>query len=319
MKAIRVHEFGEPPVLKLEEISVPKPAAGQVLVRIDAIGVNPVETYIRAGKYGPKQFPFTPGTDAGGVIEEVGQGVSKFRPGDRVYTSGSISGTYAQKALCTESQVHPLPQNVSFAQGAALGVPYATAYRALFLRGYAKAGETVLIHGASGGVGTAAVQLARAFGMNIIGTAGTDKGLELVRQQGAQHVLNHGDGNYLKALMDLTGGRGVDLIVELAAHINLGKDLTVLAKQGRVVVIGSRQPIEINPRDTMSRDASILGMTLMNATEPELAGIHAGIVAGLESETLRPIIGKEMSLAEASRAHEQVLAPGSYGKIVLLP
>jgi NADPH2:quinone reductase len=319
MKAIRVHEFGEASVLKLEDVPVPKPAAGQVLVRIDAIGVNPVETYIRAGKYGPKQFPYTPGTDAGGVVEEVGPGVTKFHPGDRVYTSGSISGTYAQKALCTEAQVHPLPQNVSFAQGAALGVPYATAYRALFLRGYAKAGETVLIHGASGGVGTAAVQLARAFGMNIIGTAGTDKGLQLVREQGAQHVLNHGDSNCLKTLMDLTAGRGVDLIVELAAHINLGKDLTVLAKQGRVVVVGSRQPIEINPRDTMSRDASILGMSLMNASEPELAGIHAGIVAGLENGTLRPIIGKELPLADASKSHEQVLAPGSYGKIVLLP
>jgi len=319
LKAIRVHEFGEPSVLKLEEVPAPKAGAGQVLVRIDAIGVNPVETYIRAGKYGPRQFPFTPGTDAGGVVEEVGADVTKFHPGDRVYTSGSVSGTYAQKALCTEAQVHPLPQKNSFAHGAALGVPYATAYRALFLRGQAKAGETVLIHGASGGVGTAAVQFARAWGMNIIGTAGTDKGIELVREQGAQHVLNHGSSNYLKELMDLTGGRGVNLIVEFAAHINLGKDLTVLAKQGRVVVVGSRQPIEINPRDTMSRDASILGMSLMNASEPELAGIHAAIVAGLENGTLRPIIGREMPLEEAAKSHEQVLAPGSYGKIVLMP
>jgi NADPH2:quinone reductase len=319
LKAIRVHEFGEPSVLKLEEAPAPKAGGGQVLVRIDAIGVNPVETYIRAGKYGPRQFPFTPGTDAGGVVEEAGAGITKFRLGDRVYLSGSISGAYAQKALCTEAQVHPLPPKISFAQGAALGVPYATAYRALFLRGQAKAGETVLIHGASGGVGTAAVQFARAWGMNIIGTAGTDKGIELVREQGAQHVLNHGDGNYLKALMDLTGGRGVDLIIELAAHLNLGKDLTVLAKQGRVAVVGSRQPIEINPRDTMSRDASILGMSLMNASEGELAGIHAAIVAGLENGTLRPIVGREMPLSEAAKAHEQVLAPGSYGKIVLLP
>jgi NADPH:quinone reductase len=319
MKAIRINEFGEPSVLKLEEVPVPRPGAGQVLVRIDAIGVNPVETYMRAGKYGPKQFPFTPGTDAGGVIEEAGPNVSKFRPGDRVYTSGSISGTYAQKALCTEAQVHPLPPKISFAQGAALGIPYATAYRALFLRGRAKAGETLLVHGASGGVGTATVQFARAWGMNIIGTAGTDKGLQLVREQGAHHALNHHDSNYLKGLMDLTAGRGVDMILELAAHLNLGKDLTVLARQGRVVVVGSRQPVEINPRDTMSRDASILGMTLMNATEPELTGIHAAIVAGLESDILRPIVGSQMPLSDAAKAHEQVLAPGSYGKIVLLP
>lgn len=319
MKAIRVHEFGDPSVLKLEEVPTPKPGPGQVLVRVDAIGVNPVETYIRAGKYGPRQFPFTPGADAGGVVEEIGANVTRFRPGDRVYTAGSVTGTYAQKALCTESQVHSLPTKITFQQGAALGVPYATAHRALFQRGNARAGETVFIHGASGGVGTAAVQFARAIGLTVIGTAGTDKGLQLVREQGAHHVLDHHDKDYLNRLTELTGGRGPELILEMAAHTNLGKDLAVLAKNGRVVVIGSRQPVEINPRDTMSREASILGMTLMAATEPELAGIHAAINAGLECGTLRPIIGKEMPLAEAARAHEEILKPGSYGKLVLLP
>jgi NADPH2:quinone reductase len=319
MKSIRVHQFGGPEVLTLEDVPDPKPGPAQVLVRINAIGINPVETYIRAGKYGPRQFPFTPGTDAGGVVEELGEGVKSVNRGDRVYIHGSLTGAYAQKALCNESHVHPLPAGITFQQGAALGVPYATAYRAMFLRGRAMAGETLLVHGASGGVGIASVQFARAAGLTVFGTAGTAQGRHLVLEQGAHHDLDHHDPNYLKHLMDLTAGRGVDLILEMAAHTNLGEDLPVLARNGRVVVVGSRGPVEIMPRETMMRDADIRGMTLMNASDTELKGIHAAIIAGLENKTLRPVIGKEFPLAQADKGHEAVLAPGSGGKIVLLP
>ena len=319
MRAIRVHQFGGPEVLKFEEVSDPKPGPGQVLINVRAIGVNPVETYIRSGIYGPKQFPYIPGTDAGGVVEEVGQNVKQFKKGDRIYTNSTVSGAYAQKAVCEISQIHPLPENVSFEQGAAMGVPYATAYRALFLRGQIRAGETVLIHGASGGVGTAAVQLAHAHGAVVIGTGGTEAGRKLIKQQGADHVLDHHSPDYLKQLMTLTDNRGVDAIIEMLANVNLAKDLTVLAKHGRVVVIGNRGSIEINPRDTMSRDASILGMSLMNATEAELKQIHAGLVAGLANGTLVPVIGREMPLSDAAKAHEDILKPGSHGKIVLKP
>lgn len=319
MKAIRVHQFGDPQVMKLEDVPDPKPGPGQVLVRVSAAGVNPVETYIRSGKYGPRQFPFTPGSDAAGVVEAIGQGVGRFKPGQRVYTSGSLTGTYAELALCSEDQVHPLPGKISFEQGAAVGIPYGTAYYALVLRGHGTAGETLLVHGASGGVGTAAVQFARAAGLTVIGTAGTEPGRKLVSEQGAEFVLDHHDPAYLNQLMRLTGDAGVNLILEMASHINLGKDLTVLAKYGRVVVIGSRGQVEINPRDTMGRNADIRGMTVMNATPTELKGIHSAIGAGLENGTLRPIVRKVLPLAEAVRAHEQVLAPGAYGKIVLKP
>jgi NADPH:quinone reductase len=192
MKAIRIHEFGGPEVLKVEDVPEPKPEPGQVVVGVRAAGVNPVDTYIRSGIYGPKEFPFTPGSDGAGVVESVGPGVKRLKPGERVYLAGSVTGTYAQKALSPESQVQPLPENVSFAQGAAVYVPYATAYRALFNRARAEAGETVLVHGASGGVGVAATQLAAARGITVIGTAGTERGRRLVLEQGARHVLEPG-------------------------------------------------------------------------------------------------------------------------------
>jgi NADPH2:quinone reductase len=320
MKAIQVHEFGSPEVLRLEEVPKPQPVSGQVLVRTQAIGVNPVETYIRAGTYAYKPaLPYTPGNDGAGVVEQVGADVKEFKAGDRVYTAGSISGTYAEFALCKTEQVHPLPTNASFAQGAAMGTPYATAYRGLFQRARAKPGETVLVHGASGGVGTAAVQLARARGLRVFGTAGSDEGRKLAREQGAHEVFDHRAPDQFEQIMEATGGGGVDVIVELLANVNLGKDLTILAKGGRVAIIGSRGRVEINPRDAMQRDADLRGLVMPNTPPAELASIHAALVAGLENGTLRPVIGKEFPLAEAAQAHRAVMEPGAVGKIVLLP
>lgn len=319
MKAIRVAQTGGPEELRLADVPDPKAGAGQVVIAVKAIGVNPVETYIRSGKYGQKEFPYTPGSDCAGVIEAVGQGVTNFKPGDRVYTAGSATGTYAQKTLAPVTRIFALPANISFEQGAGMGVPYGTAHRALVHRARAMPGETVLIHGASGGVGTAAVQIAVAMGLVVIGTAGTGRGKQLVAEQGAQHVLDHHQQDYLQAVMNLTGGKGVDIIIEMLANENLAKDLTVLAKNGRVIVVGSRGPIEINPRDGMGRDADIRAMTLMNATDADLAGIHAYLRAGLANGTLKPIIGQTFPLEQAPRSHQAVLEAGAYGKIVLIP
>ena len=320
MKAIRVHQPGAPEVMRLEETPNPKPGPGQVLVRIKAAGVNPVDAYIRAGTYPARApLPYTPGIDGAGTVSAAGSQVTRFKVGDRVYVGGSASGTYAELALCEEAQVHPLPKNLSFAQGAAIHVPYATAFYGLFHRACARPGETVLVHGASGGVGVGAVQIARAYGFIVIGTAGTDEGLALVREQGAHHVFSHRSPDYMAKIMELTGGRGVDVILEMLADVNLAKDLPLLAKKGRVVVIGSRGNIEINPRDTMGRNAGILGMTLMNATAEEVASIHAALGAGFENGSLKPVIGREIPLADAPKAHIAVLEPGAYGKIVLVP
>jgi NADPH2:quinone reductase len=275
---------------------------------------------MRNGTYAIKPpLPYTPGSDGAGVVEAVGEGVNRVKPGDRVYVAKTLTGAYAEFALIMESQVHPLPDKITYAQGAGVWVPYGTAYHALYQCARARAGETLLIHGASGGVGIASVQIARAMGMIVLGTAGTKKGLELVKREGAHHVFDHTQPGYLEQILKVTSGQGVDLILEMLANVNLAKDLKLLAFQGRVVVIGSRGDVTITPRDLMTRRASIHSFTLWGITEAEDKEIHAGIVAGLEDGTLRPIVGKELPLAEAARAHKEVMEPGAFGKIVLVP
>jgi NADPH:quinone reductase len=320
MKAIRVHQFGGPEVLKLEEVPTPKPQTGQVLVRIHAAGVNPYDTYMRNGAYAIKpQLPYTPGSDAAGTIESVGAGIGKFKTGDRVYTAQTVTGAYAEYALALEDQIHRLPKIISYEQGAGVWVPYGTAYHALHHFAKARASETLLIHGASGGVGTAAIQIARAMGMIVFGTAGTDNGFELVKREGAHQAFNHSKSGYLDEIMKATGGSGVNVILEMLANVNLGHDLKLLCQNGRVIVIGSRGDVTITPRDLMMRRASVSAFTLWGTTASESAEIFAGLEAGLENGTLRPVVGKQIPLGEAARAHKEVMEPGASGKIVLVP
>jgi NADPH2:quinone reductase len=319
MKAIVVREFGEPGVMKLEETTGPVAGPGQVVVIVHAAGVNPVENYIRSGNYPRKPaLPWTPGTDSGGTVASVGAGVTRVKPGERVWTAGSLSGTYATLVLCREADVHPLPANVSYAQGAALGVPFSTAHHALFGVARAQAGQTVLVHGASGGVGIAAIQLARAAGCTVIATAGSDEGRALVLAQGAAHALPHGPAGFRDRVLELTGGRGADVILEMLANEHLGKDLELLAPGGRAVVIGSRGCVEINPRDLMAKGASVHGVMLWLVSDAERATISAALVAGLEAGSLKPVIGREFPLGDAPKAHAAVMAAGHGGKIVLI-
>jgi NADPH:quinone reductase len=319
MRAIRVARFGEPEVMELVDLPEPPVSHGQVLVQIRAAGVNPVETYIRAGAYARKpQLPYTPGSDGAGVVLAVGPGRGVFDPGDRVFLSGSLTGTYAEAALCTQDQVHPLPESATFSQGAALGIPYATAYRALFHRAQARRGETLLVHGASGGVGTAAVQLARAGGIRIFGTASSAEGRELIRELGCERVFDHSDPGYRQAILDATEGRGLDCILEMLANVNLGEDLRLLGSRGRVVVIGSRGNVEIDPREAMVRDADIRGMILANAPREELKAIYQSLGEDLAAGRIHPVVGKELPLASAADAHRAVMSPQTHGKIVLI-
>jgi len=175
------------------------------------------------------------------------------------------------------------------------------------------------VHGASGGVGIAAVQMARAIGMTVVGTAGSEKGLELVRREGAHHAFNHKDAGYTDAIMKATGGRGVDVVLEMLANVNLAADLKLLARFGRVIIIGSRGDISITPRDLMARASSVRGFVLWGISEADEADVHAGIYAGLENGTLRPVVGKELPLADAVRAHKEIMETGAHGKMILIP
>ena len=303
MKAILVRQFGGPEVLKLEEVVDPTPGPKQVVVKTRAIGVNPVDTYIRSGTYAFKPpLPYTPGADAAGVIESVGAEVKTFGPGDRVWvkeTADAAHGTYAQKILCNLNNIFPLPESISFSQGAAVNVAYTTAYHALFQVARALPGERVLVHGATGGVGIACVQLALARGLIVIGTGGTDAGRKLVREQGAQHVLDHTSPGYLDMIKEITEGNGVDVVCEMLANVNLAKDLQILAKRGRIAVIGNRGSIEINPRDLMKSHGAILGV--MAGNEAERNEATAAVTAGLFNRTLRPVVDIGVSVGRGEQ------------------
>jgi NADPH2:quinone reductase len=324
VQAILAREFGGPDVLKLEDVPDPAAKAGQVRVRIHAIGVNPYETYMRSGAYAIKpDLPYIPGADAAGTIDQVGDNVAGWQTGDRVYISGTAIhkayGAYAQYAVCNQDQVHRLPDRISFSQGAGLFVPYVTAWRALFGRANTRAGDMVMIHGASGGVGSAATQFAVSIGATVVGTAGSDEGLDLVRQQGARFAFNHKQPNYLEEITKATGGRGPDVILEMLANVNLDHDLTVVAPGGRVVVIGNRGRVEIDARKIMTKDVSVFGLALWGIPADEIRRAHEAIVAGLESGALNPVVGREMPLRDAGKAHVKVMEPGAQGKIVLIP
>jgi len=320
MKAILVENFGGPEELRLVDLPDPQPSADQILVRLHAAGVNPVETYIRSGQYAKlPTLPYIPGSEGAGEVEAVGRNVWTFRPGDRVFLAGSVTGTYAERALCTADHLFALPEEADFSHGAALGVAAATAWRGLFQRGGVQKGETILIHGASGGVGNAAVQLAQAAGLRVFGTAGSEDGLALVKAAGAERAFDHADPVYRQAILDATDGRGVDCILEMLANVNLGEDLKLLAPRGRVVVIGSRGSVEINPRDLMMREADIRGLIGGLATAEERAATYAGLQKALSTGHLRPVIDRTFALSQAAEAHRAVMEPKACGKILLVP
>lgn len=322
MRGIRVGRFGGEEVLEHTELPVPEPAAGQVRVRLHAAGVNPADTYIRTGQYAffRPELPYTPGFDGAGVVDAVADGLTAPAPGDRVFVGGlgspGFTGAYAQFVVADASAVRPLPPTLSYSQGAAVGIPCATAWRALFQKARLRPGESVLVHGASGGVGIPTVQLAADAGAVVIGTAGTAEGADLVRAAGARHVLDHTSDGYLDELTRLTGG-GVSVVIEMLADVNLARDLEVLAMRGRVVIVGSRGSLDFTPRLTMRKEAVVMGTALWNATGAEAADALAAVAAKLDGGVLRPVVGVQLPLREAAEAHRRILAPGARGKLVL--
>ena len=313
MKTIQAQYHGDP--FQLNQNPDLFAADQQILISVKAAGVNPVDTYIAAGTNGyTATFPHTPGKDAAGVIIALGDKVSGFKVGQRVYCAGTLTGASAELALASPAQVFPLPEALSFEQGACLGTPYATAWRALFIRANCQAAETVLIHGASGGVGLAAVQLAKAAGCKVFASAGSEQGCALLQQQGADLVVNHHQPEHYQQLQE---AGAIEVVLEMLANQNLGDDLPLLNNGGRVVVIGSRGSVDINPRDLMSKDACIMGMSLAHAGPTQLTQIHAALFAGAQAGFIKPVIAKRFALAETTAAHVAVMKAGATGNIVI--
>jgi len=322
MRLVQVPQFGGPEVLQIAQVDSFTPGPSEVVVAIQAAGVNPVDTYIRTGTHSRKPaLPYTPGSDGAGVVKAVGAEVTQFKVGDRVFLSGSLSGTYGEEALCKPSQLHILPDNVSFQGGACLYVPYMTAYVALFPRGRAAKGETLFVHGGSGAVGLATIQLAKAAGLKIVASASSDAGSAACLASGADLVVNHRTAGYLDKVTAFTGGAGPDLIVEMLSNVNLDADLKHVAKHGRVAIVGCRGTIDINPRDIMSKSVDVLGVMLGTASEATLAEGWAHITKGLVDGVLKPVISKEFTFEQAADAHVYVLNPpgGACGNVVLVP
>ena len=320
MKAIVVREFGEPDVMKLDDVPTPEPKGSQVLVKIRAAGVNPVDTYLRTGIHAhAPALPYTPGKDGAGVVESVGPDVTKFKAGERVYTAGSVTGTYAEFSLCRQEDLGLLPDNVSFEQGAGVWTPYATSYRALFQKAATVIGETVLVHGASGGVGIAATQWAKNAGCRVIGTASSDEGKELVKDQGADAVFDHTDEDHFGDVHDFADGKGVEVIIEMLANVNLERDFEALAMNGRIVIVGNRGSLQFTPRQAMTKDATLYGMSLFNSDQTDRDEIHSDILNGLIVVFLHPVVRESIPVNDAPKSHREIITSRGFGKIVLVP
>lgn len=317
MKAVVVRKFGGVKNMKVEtDMPVPQVGDNEVLVRMHVSGINPVDTYVREGMYSVlPELPYVPGKDGAGVVEALGAKVTKFKVGDKVFCSStSHNGTLANFFSTPETCVFPLGERLSFEEGAGIGIPYFTAYRALVQKAKAKAGEQVLVHGASGGVGLAAVQLARELGLQVVGTAGTDEGLSLVKEAGAHEVFNHREPEYLKKLE----AQKFDIILEMLANVNLGNDLTLMNSRGRTIVVGSRGPTEINPRNLMMTESSVTGVALGTATAEEWAELSEAVVAGIGAGWVKPAVHKVYDLGEASQAHHDIIhSKGARGNLVV--
>ncbi|GBM88588.1 Quinone oxidoreductase [Araneus ventricosus] len=322
MKAIRVEKFGSEKVLELKSVDIPSASESTVVVKVVAAGVNPVDTYIRAGlfSYGP-ELPYTPGKDGAGIVHEVGEGVTKFKVGQRVFicnVSLPKYGTYAEYAVVKDDDVFPLHDNLTFEQGAALGTPYFTAHRALIIKTKCSAGETLLIHGASGAVGLAAVQIAKHLGLTVIGTAGTEEGMSLVKNTGADLVVNHKERNYLEKIQEYTENSGVNVILEMLANVNLDKDLDILANRGRLAIVGSRGSVRIDPRKMMMPEHEIYGVGLLNSSKEEWKQSAEFILKGNEEGWVKPVIDRTYPLEKACDAHRDIIhSSGAKGKLIL--
>ena len=322
MRAVRFHEYGDESVLQLDEIDRPEPAAGHVLVRIHAASVNPVDTKLREGLLEPVAgVPHTAGVDLAGVVESVGDGVTELDAGDRVYGTGfgwTDDGTYAEYAAVPADRLGTLPESVSFEHGAAAAMVYTTAWRALRDCADLAVGDVCLVHGASGGVGHAGVQIANAAGATVIGTARPGDSFDAVEADGGVPVDYRAD-DLVAAVREATDGREVDVVLETHLGKHLDADLELLSRGGRIAAIAQLEPYTLTPQTglaAMINDTQLSFMSMM-ASQDDHARLLNRIAPLLADGRLEPRIAATYPLAEAAEAQEHAMSSGVIGKVVI--
>jgi NADPH2:quinone reductase len=318
VKAIVYYEQGTPEVLTTEEVEKPDIQPDEVLIRVKAVGLNPVDTYFRSGKRPVSIFPAIPHFDAAGIVEEVGSSAVSFQPGDRVWGT-NIPNAAAEWAAAPASNIFPLPEAMSFAEGASLGIPALTAHLALFFRAALQPEETVLIYGGAGAVGHAAIQLAKHHNAFVVTTASSTEKHEIARRAGADMVLNLNDESWKEDFAAASGQPGADVILDMSFSENADTDLQILSPGGRIVAVGS--PVNNTPSFPWQllnkKYASILGILLFTAPAPALQEAASGVQRAYERGVFSPHVARTYSMDEAAEAHTDLENKRYSGNLVL--
>jgi len=319
-----VRELGGPAALEREdEVDISAPP-GHVAIEVAAIGCNFFDTLITRGKYQVKpELPFAPGAEVAGTVSDVGDGVELFSVGDRV-TALLAYGGFASRVTAPPERVFVMPDGMSFEAGAALGIVYQTSYVALVPRANLKAGETLLVHAAAGGVGLAAVQIGVALGARVIGTAGSADKLDLVKRCGADAVINYREEDFVERVRDLTGGRGADVIYDPVGGDTFDGSMKCIAFDGRLLVIGfasGRIPTAAMNR-VLLKNISLVGVHWGLYFEKNPAVVHAAQRALFDLHAqgkISPVISATYPLSEAALALDALGSRRTTGKVVLIP
>ena len=321
MKAMRAHQAGGPEQLRYEDAPDPELGEGQVLIRVGAAGINPADLVRLSGELAPLKLPYITGTDVSGEVEAVSPGVTTVKVGDRVF-GRAIGAAYAEKTCLMASEAIPLPDNLSFEEGAAIPIPFYTAYFAFYHKAMLKAGETVLISAGGGGVGAAAIQLAKAAGARVITTVGSQEKADRARQLGADVAINYKQQDFAPEVRTLTDGKGVDIIIENVASDNLAADCSCIATSGRIVLIGTGTGKAPNATfgvlPALLKDITFYGMSLLSA-DAVIPDMAAAMSPDFAAGKLKPIVSKSYPLQEAAQALHDLLAGKVFSKLVLVP
>ncbi|MHB0868631.1 MAG: quinone oxidoreductase family protein [Chloroflexota bacterium] len=322
MKLIRVHQYGGPEVMQLEEAPVPSPGPGQALVKVEAIGVNFIDIYVRSGTY-KGSLPLTPGNEGAGTVEAVGPGVTEVKEGDRVAWA-TAPGSYAEYNLVPAAKLVPIPQGVGFQDAATVMLQGLTAHYLSTSTYPVRAGDSCLVHAAAGGVGQLLCQMAKIRGARVIGTAGSPEKAAIARQAGADEVVLYREQDFVAAARAFTGGTGVRVVYDTVGKDTFERGLDALARRGYMVLVGQASgPVPpIDPRVLNVKGSLYLTRPSLGdytATREELLGRARDVLGWLAAGKLRVKVDRVLPLAEASEAHRALAARETAGKLLLVP